>query len=79
MVEEALVLSREVSGNERLRHSVDRHEDAPLVRVFRNEGTVVRMDARHHGWLVLGEAVVARQVVRGLPEEVAADRRADQK
>ena len=78
VLEEALVLRRQVGVDHQLGDHVDRHEDAPLARVLGDQRAVVRMNTRHHGRLVAGQALVARQILRGLPEQVAADRGARQ-
>ncbi len=60
---EALVLGRKERSDDALRNRVDRHEDAPLARIFRDQRAVMRMDAGHDRRLVLGEALVVRQVL----------------
>ena len=58
MLIEALVLCRQERGNDALGHRIDGHEDAPLAGVLGDQRAVVRVDARHHGWLILRQAFV---------------------
>ena len=76
MLEEALVLGREVGADEQLRYRIDGDEDAPFLGVFGDQRAVVRMDARHHRRFIRVEDLVARQVRRYAPQHVAAHGRA---
>ncbi len=78
MLIEALVLGRQERPQHLLGDRIDRHENPPLARELGDQRPVVGVNARHHRRLVLGQAVVIRQVLRRLPQEVAGDRRADQ-
>ena len=60
---EAPVLGRQEGCDDALGDGVDGHEDAPLARVLGDQRAVVRMDARHHRRLVLGEALVVGQIL----------------
>ena len=68
---EVLVLGRQERPDHDLRDGIDRHEDPPLPRVFRDQRTIVGMYPGHHRRLVFRQAFITRQILRGVPHDVA--------
>ena len=78
VVVEVLVLSREERLDQALRHGVDRHEDALLMRVLRHQTTVPGVDPGHGRRLIIGELAIIRQVGTVAVQQVdQADRPGD--
>jgi hypothetical protein len=75
---EVLVLGRQEGVDDKLGHGVDRHVEAPLAGIFRDQAAVRGMDAGHHRRLVIGELGVIRQVLRIEPESIGQPHGADQ-
>jgi hypothetical protein len=79
VVVEALVLGRKKRADEQIWHRINRHENAPLLRVLRDEGAVMGVNTAHDAGRVFFEALVARQIARCPPQEISAYGRASQK
>ncbi len=67
MAVEVLVLRRKEGIDDELRHSLNGQIEAPLLGVFRQKRAIARMDARHHGRLVIAKLRIVRQIARKMP------------
>ena len=64
MIVKAPVFGRQKCGDDAFRDGADGNENSPLAGKLRNQRAVMRMNARHDGWLVFGETLVIRQIFR---------------
>jgi hypothetical protein len=63
-----LVLGGDEGPDDQARHRADRHENAPLERVFGEQPAVARLNARHGRRLVVGELLIIGQADAVFPQ-----------
>ena len=68
MAVKILVLGGEEGVDDRLGNRLDRHEDAPLGRIFGEQPAVTRMYPGHDRRLIMRELLVIRQVTTEIPQ-----------
>src|SRR5271157_3706330 len=73
MTVEVFVLGREKGIDDPFWDRLDRHQDAPLDRVFGQQTTIPRVNAGHDRRLIMRELLVVRQLAVDLRDRDADD------